>query len=58
MKRITIILLFLFLGLSFAFAQERNITGTVTSATDGSTIPGVQVIVKGTTTGTTTDLDG
>ncbi len=58
MKRITMILLFLFLGLSFAFAQERNITGTVTSAADGSTIPGVQVVVKGTTTGTTTDLDG
>lgn len=58
MKRITIIVLFLFLGMHFAFAQGRVVTGTVTSATDGSTIPGVQVVVKGTTVGTTTNMDG
>ncbi len=58
MKRITIIVLFLFLGMHFAFAQGKVVTGTVTSAADGSTIPGVQVIVKGTTVGTTTNLDG
>jgi len=58
MKRITIIVLFMFLAVHFAFAQGKTITGTVTSASDGSTIPGVQVIVKGTTVGTTTDLDG
>jgi len=58
MKRITIIVLFMFLGIHFAFAQGRTITGTVTSASDGSTIPGVQVVVKGTTIGTTTDIDG
>jgi len=48
----------MFLAVHFAFAQGKTITGTVTSASDGSTIPGVQVIVKGTTVGTTTDLDG
>ncbi len=58
MKRITIIVLLLFLGMHFAFAQEKVITGTVTSATDGSTIPGVQVIVQGTTIGVTTNIDG
>jgi len=58
MKRITIIVLFLFLGMHFAFAQGKTITGKVTSATDGSTIPGVQVVVKGTTTGITTDMNG
>lgn len=58
MKRITIIVLFLFLGMHFAFAQDKVVTGTVTSAADGSTIPGVQVIVKGTTLGVTTDMDG
>ena len=58
MKRITIIVLFLFLGIHFVFAQDKVVTGTVTSATDGSTIPGVQVIVKGTTIGTTTNIDG
>lgn len=40
------------------FAQERNIKGVVTSDTDGSAIPGVNVVVKGTTTGTITDIDG
>ncbi len=58
MKRITIIVLFLFLGMHFAFAQGRVVTGTVTSATDGSTIPGVQVVVKGTSIGVTTDMNG
>lgn len=33
-------------------------TGKVTSTEDGSTIPGVNVVVKGTTNGTTTDADG
>lgn len=58
MKRITIIVLFLFLGMHFAFAQGRVVTGTITSATDGSTIPGVQVVVKGTSIGITTDMNG
>lgn len=40
-----------------AFAQETKISGIVTD-TDGSTLPGVSVIVKGTTTGATTGIDG
>ncbi|WP_421874882.1 SusC/RagA family TonB-linked outer membrane protein [Marinoscillum sp.] len=39
-------------------AQERVITGKVTDAEDGSGIPGANVIVKGTSDGTTTDFDG
>jgi TonB-linked SusC/RagA family outer membrane protein len=39
-------------------AQTNVISGIVTSADDGSTLPGVAIIVKGTTTGTTTDFDG
>ncbi len=45
-----------FLGMQ-AFAQ-KTITGTVTSATDGSALPGVSVIVKGTNIGTITDVNG
>ena len=41
-----------------ALAQEAVITGTVTSAEDGSALPGVNIIVKGTTVGTVTDIDG
>nr|WKN38298.1 SusC/RagA family TonB-linked outer membrane protein [Tunicatimonas sp. TK19036] len=40
------------------WAQDRTVSGTVTSEEDGSTLPGVNVIVKGTTIGTVTDIDG
>ncbi|WP_266368430.1 SusC/RagA family TonB-linked outer membrane protein [Tellurirhabdus rosea] len=41
-----------------AWAQDNAITGKVTSAEDGSPIPGASVIVRGTTRGTTTDAQG
>ncbi len=44
--------------LAFQVYAQRTITGTVTSAEDGSTLPGVSVVVKGTVVGTTTDLSG
>ncbi len=40
------------------FSQANVVTGTVTSAEDGSPIPGVSVVVRGTTIGTITDVDG
>ncbi|GAA4456964.1 TonB-dependent receptor [Nibrella saemangeumensis] len=39
-------------------AQGRRISGRVTSAQDGSSIPGVNVVVRGTTQGVSTDADG
>ena len=39
------------------FAQQNTITGTVTDS-DGIPLPGVNVIVEGTTTGSLTDFDG
>jgi len=50
--------------LAFAFlpllglAQTTTITGQVTDGTDKSTLPGVTVVVKNTTAGTLTDIDG
>lgn len=41
-----------------AFAQVRTITGRVISGEDKSVIPGVNVVVKGTTSGTITDNEG
>lgn len=41
-----------------AWAQERVVSGTVTADEDGSLLPGVTILLKGTSTGTTTDLDG
>ena len=38
--------------------QERQVTGKVTSADDGTPIPGASVLVKGTTRGTQTDAAG
>lgn len=40
------------------FAQDKTVSGKVTSADDGSALPGVSVTVKGTTKGTTTNADG
>lgn len=40
-----------------SYAQGQNVTGTV-SDTDGIPLPGVSVVVKGTTTGVTTNIDG
>ncbi len=48
----------LFLCSTFIWAQEVTITGKVTSAEDGAPIPGVSVIVEGTTNGTITTFDG
>jgi iron complex outermembrane receptor protein len=41
-----------------ANAQNRTITGTVLDATFGEGVPGATVIIKGTTRGVPTDLDG
>ncbi|MEX0609512.1 MAG: TonB-dependent receptor [Balneolaceae bacterium] len=37
---------------------QENIIGTVTDAETGETLPGVNIVVKGTRTGTSTDADG
>ena len=39
-------------------AQDRVITGRVTSGEDGSALPGVSIALKGTTRGVSTDADG
>jgi len=54
---------FLLLCFSFGFAisvwaQDRVVTGKLTSKDDGTALPGVNILVKGTTTGTATDADG
>jgi TonB-dependent SusC/RagA subfamily outer membrane receptor len=56
-KSLLFSLAFLFTA-SMAFAQEHTVSGKVTSADDGSAVPGVNIVVKGTTTGTVTDIDG
>lgn len=55
-KSILALLLLIVLS-GVVLAQERSITGIVTD-NGGSPLPGVNVVVKGTTTGTVTDLNG
>ena len=38
--------------------KDRIVTGTVTFSEDGTPMPGVNVLIKGTVVGTTTDIDG
>jgi TonB-linked SusC/RagA family outer membrane protein len=58
MKKITLLLAFFAIGLNVLVAQTREITGKVTSADDGGSMPGVSISVKGTSLGTITDTDG
>ena len=54
-----VLILFAFLGfLSMQVFAQQAVTGKVTSADDGSGLPGVSVLVKGTQVGTLTDVDG
>ncbi|MDO4214471.1 MAG: SusC/RagA family TonB-linked outer membrane protein [Bacteroidales bacterium] len=56
-KRIMLFFACLFAMASMAMAQSK-VSGNVTSSEDGLPIVGASIMVKGTTTGTVTDLDG
>jgi TonB-dependent starch-binding outer membrane protein SusC len=55
LKQLYLSLLFLLIPV-IAWSQE--VTGTVTDAQNGEPLPGVHVMIVGTTTGTVTDIDG
>jgi TonB-dependent starch-binding outer membrane protein SusC len=56
--RYSAVLLFLLLLSSEAWSQGRTVTGKVTASDDGSAIPGVNIVEKGTNNGTITSVDG
>jgi TonB-dependent starch-binding outer membrane protein SusC len=60
MKKILLASIFLVLITSSVgvFAQDRTVSGKVTSVDDGSPLPGVNVVLKGTTIGAVTDVNG
>ena len=58
MMKSTIIACFLILALSLTAQQQLTVTGNVTEATTGDSGIGVTVLVKGTSNGTVTDIDG
>ncbi|MGV3558082.1 SusC/RagA family TonB-linked outer membrane protein [Larkinella arboricola] len=45
-------------GLGRAWAQDRTLSGKITSSTDGSPLPGVNVVAKGSSKGSVSDADG
>lgn len=57
MKALSLLVLLLSLAL-MAGTSSRTITGRVTDGGDGSPLPGVNVLLKGTVTGAVTDVDG
>ena len=57
-KLIGLCVFLMMLGIQLSMAQERQVTGTVTDASDGTPLPGVTIVIKGTSTGTSTDIDG
>jgi TonB-linked SusC/RagA family outer membrane protein len=59
MRKISLLLaFFVFAGINILYAQNVQVTGTVSSAEDGSGIPGATVKVKGGASGVVTDVDG
>jgi TonB-dependent starch-binding outer membrane protein SusC len=57
-KLLLIVMVLVSVAAQHAYAQSRIITGTVTEKASGMGLPGVSVIVKGTTAGASTDVNG
>ncbi|MEQ8474561.1 MAG: SusC/RagA family TonB-linked outer membrane protein [Marinoscillum sp.] len=57
MKKILLLNVVLSFAIAFGALAQRTVSGSVTDE-DGNTIPGVNVVLKGTSLGTTTDIDG
>ena len=58
MKKILLASILCLLHICVIWAQERRVTGKVTAAEDGVPLPGVNVVVKGTSLGTVTNSEG
>ncbi len=58
-RKLLLLCLFLVFGAAWqVVAQDRTVSGRVTSADDGTALPGVNVVVKGSSSGTVTDAQG
>lgn len=53
-----LLLIFLLTGTLEVVAQEMTVRGKVTGYESNESLPGVNIIIKGTSTGTVTDIDG
>jgi len=57
-RKLMLLMACLFIGIGLVNAQISKVTGTVISEEDGLPVVGASIVVKGTTTGTVTDMDG
>lgn len=57
-RKLKMIVICLFIGIGLLTAQNRQVTGVVISQEDGQTVIGASVLVKGTSVGTITDING
>ncbi|MCD7900655.1 MAG: SusC/RagA family TonB-linked outer membrane protein [Bacteroides sp.] len=57
-RKLMLLLSCLFVGIGLVTAQNQTVTGTVISEEDEQPVVGASVLVKGTTLGTITDIDG
>ena len=57
-RKLMLLMTCLFIGIGLVNAQISKVTGTVISEEDGLPVVGASILVKGTTMGTVTDLDG
>ena len=57
-RKLMLLLACLFVGIGLVTAQTQKVTGVVISEEDGQPVLGASVLVKGTTLGTITDVDG
>jgi TonB-dependent starch-binding outer membrane protein SusC len=58
MRLKSLFILLLLIIVQYSFAQQKTISGKVTDQKSSESLPGVTIMVVGTTTGTVTDLDG
>jgi len=58
MKKLLLFFLISSFVVSVSWAQQRDVSGTITSSDEGLPLPGVSILIVGTTTGTVTDVDG
>ncbi|WP_321334730.1 TonB-dependent receptor [uncultured Bacteroides sp.] len=57
-RKLMLLLTCLFVGVGLVTAQTQRVTGVVTSEEDGLPVVGASILVKGTSVGTITDVDG
>lgn len=57
-RKLMLLMTCLMIGIGLVNAQVSKVTGNVTSEEDGLPVVGASVLVKGTTVGTVTDIDG